>query len=401
MNSLRIFAATATTLVLLGLSNTQAVTIIVDGDGGGDFLTIQEGIAAASDGDSVLAAPGIYRESIDFRDKGIVVKSIEGPETTIIDGEDWSAEVVILAAIENGNTALCDFTIQKGMIGVYIFGGFGTPLISGNIIKDNNNAILALGTMSMSPRICNNQIVENHGDWSTLNFYFSTPFMANNLIADNWSSSHEGTICLWYIPTSGGDSATTRSDTEYVGALVNNIISNNGFRDAVCVWAGDEFYKLYFINNLIYSNAENGMIIGYNTISMNNTVILNGQTGISSGGGRDGLIINNIIACNDRYGLKNSSLHKFNDVWNNGIADYYQCSPGPGDISEDPLFKDPDNENFHLMPDSPCIDAGTPTFINFDFDMDRRPSGEGFDMGADEWISPFGPHVRPVELPAK
>jgi len=34
--------------------------------------------------------------------------------------------------------------------------------------------------------------------------------------------------------------------------------------------------------------------------------------------------------------------------------------PGEGNISEDPRFVDPENAGFHLRPDSPCIDAGSP-----------------------------------------
>ena len=134
---------------------------------------------------------------------------------------------------------------------------------------------------------------------------------------------------------------------------------------------------------------------------MNNTVIFNGETGIWFPGSREGNVVNNIVACNGMYGIRDSEVHRYNDVWNNGGEDYHHCSPGPGDISEDPLFKDPDNENFHLMSDSPCIDAGTTTFFNFDIDLDRRPSGERFDMGFDEWISPFGPNVRSIKLPDK
>src|SRR5260221_9741131 len=51
-----------------------------------DRATIQAAILAASNGDTVLVSPGIYRERIDFSRKAITVKSLSGPDVTTIDG---------------------------------------------------------------------------------------------------------------------------------------------------------------------------------------------------------------------------------------------------------------------------------------------------------------------------
>ena len=40
----------------------------------------------------------------------------------------------------------------------------------------------------------------------------------------------------------------------------------------------------------------------------------------------------------------------------------------------------------HLQPGSPCIDAGTDAGVYTDRDGDERPQGDGFDMGADEFV---------------
>jgi len=55
-----------------------------------DQPTIQKGIKAAQHGDTVLVANGIYRERIAFQSKIIAVRSENGPEYTIIDGENKS-----------------------------------------------------------------------------------------------------------------------------------------------------------------------------------------------------------------------------------------------------------------------------------------------------------------------
>ena len=66
---------------------------------------------------------------------------------------------------------------------------------------------------------------------------------------------------------------------------------------------------------------------------------------------------------------------------------------GEGNIEGDPLFIDFANDDYHLQPDSPCIDAGTngaPSIPEKDFEGDLRiidgdDNGTATaDMGADE-----------------
>lgn len=90
---------------------------------------------------------------------------------------------------------------------------------------------------------------------------------------------------------------------------------------------------------------------------------------------------------------------------------------GEGNMDADPLFvlpsywADPDDANvpaepfdttalwtqgdYHLRPESPCIDAGSLDFTDdlapFDIDGDPRPLGKGPDIGADEFVPPLPP----------
>lgn len=58
---------------------------------------------------------------------------------------------------------------------------------------------------------------------------------------------------------------------------------------------------------------------------------------------------------------------------------------GTGNIDADPYFVDPENGDFHLTVESPCIDAGVPVMISKDIDGEWRQIFTGFDMGSDEY----------------
>jgi hypothetical protein len=57
----------------------------VSGSGGGDFVSIQAAIDAASDGDRVLIAPGAYVGALDMRGKQIDLIGPEGPGLAVVD----------------------------------------------------------------------------------------------------------------------------------------------------------------------------------------------------------------------------------------------------------------------------------------------------------------------------
>jgi len=111
-----------------------------------DYTTIQAAINAAQDWDTVIVAPGIYRENINFNGKNITVRSVapEDPttvQTTIIDGRQLG-RVVTFKSRETGAAMLAGFTIRNGSTtengGGILCSDHSRPTISNNIITSNS-----------------------------------------------------------------------------------------------------------------------------------------------------------------------------------------------------------------------------------------------------------------------
>jgi hypothetical protein len=154
------------------------------------------------------------------------------------------------------------------------------------------------------------------------------------------------------------------------------------------------------VNNVICENDRFGIAVRDRSAPkiVNNTIVFHdatqgaGITVLQNEGILFVVIINNVIASNQRglvsEGDKECTGNDYNNVWNNNtLWSYRGFSMGSNDISEDPLFVDPEKKNFHLQWGSPCIDSGsleeTP---NLDIDGDPRPQFETYDMGADEYF---------------
>ncbi|MDO9576799.1 MAG: hypothetical protein Q7J16_02855 [Candidatus Cloacimonadales bacterium] len=113
-------------------------------DGTGDFTTIQEGIDASSDADTVLVYPGTYFENLNMTGKNITLASLEmitsDPQyiiSTIIDGQRQES-CIILHNIDIGVT-IRGFTIQNGY-GTYLSahdgGGIQIQCVENGIIMN-------------------------------------------------------------------------------------------------------------------------------------------------------------------------------------------------------------------------------------------------------------------------
>ena len=188
-----------TALVLLSAVGMATTIYVPD-----DYSTIQGAIDSASNNDTVIVRPGTYVECIDFLGKAILLQSEDGPEVTIIDGNQQGSFVLFINN-ETTTSVIDGFTIENG-IGTlrpswnrYYGGGIrcheSSPRIVNNIITDNSTmggcgagAGGGIFSWESSPEILNNTIVGNEGfNGGGISCTSGTPVITNNRIINNTS----------------------------------------------------------------------------------------------------------------------------------------------------------------------------------------------------------------------
>ncbi len=305
-----------------------------------DYPTIQEGIDASSDGDTVLVQPDTYVENVNFNGHNIVLGSLfltTGDDsyisTTVIDGY---GSVVTFQNGEDNAVVITGFTIQNGfsMEGGGIYCLSSDPTISYNIISGNSS----------------------EGDGGGIYCIDSDPVIFRNTISGN--SNYEG--------AGGGICCRYNSNPDIYG----NTISGN----STVLYGGGIFC------------SESSPTITNNTITGNSAYV--------SGGGIYCELVSNPIITNTIFWADSASYESEIDFDDSSSPYFTYCDiqggwAGEGNIEVDPLFRDPDNGDFHLMADScgdvynsPCIDAGDPAIFDSMLGCDWGLGELRSDMGA-------------------
>jgi len=298
-----------------------------------DQPTIQAGINFADHGDTVLVQPGTYIENIDFLGKNITVGSLTlttGDKSyisqTIIDG-DSSGSVVTFENGEDSTAMLYGFTITDG----FDFYGHGGGIMCGNNTNPNvTNVIIAnsqasqgggvyCGTNS-SPVLTNVSIYENNSYPPGMGLSYgggiycgwgSKPTLINSVISRNTSWGEQGPGPIRIVEGGGIYCDSAELNLENVTVSNNNggIFSQSGSDITVLnsiIW--------YNTGNQIWSYDSSTITIGYSNIS----------------GGLDGIMLDDV-----------STVNWFN-----------------GNINAFPVFCDPDNGDYTLAENSPCVGTG-------------------------------------------
>ena len=337
-----------------------------------DYPTIQAAINAAVSGDTIIVAPGVYLENIDFIGKEITVASERGANVTIIDG-NRSGPVIVFENRESAASKLVGFTIQNGDTsssggGIRIKNA--SPVIRENIIAGNRAGtgghgldFVADSVLDGSPLIQRNLIAAN--TWQMCCSDAGVAVKGGSpQILDNVIAGHDkGGIFVWTgTPLIQGNVVTGN-----VGA--NGGISLEQATDALVV------------QNVIFGNRNpNGGGGGISLASasgsrvINNTIVDNDSPSASGISEAQRLtatqhrILNNMIVAKegqtafDCYPQNASEIQDNNIYAPSGNAFSGPCndpSRSSANISAPPLFLDPTQGDYRLRVGSASIDAGS------------------------------------------
>jgi predicted outer membrane repeat protein len=448
-----------------------------------DYPTIQQGIDASVDGDTVLVQPGTYtgngNRDLDFWSKSIHLKSAAGPEMTVIDcqGSFVSPHRGFIFQMNEDSTSIIEgFTITEGFQygrGAGIYCSNGSPKIINchfmyNETHGSGGAIYCESDNPIVIRQCT--FYENYaGDkGGGIYFVFSRGSITDCLIRDNsgiygggiacsasdslffyecviqrngvpiWSEMGGGLYCMNSSPVFIGCTFIENSST-YGGAAFIILDSNPIFMDCLfqynsAEWgfsgggiAAFECTTLTLINCVVSSNSSpggngGGLASGLSEILIINTTVSDNSA--SEGGGisawesgvkfyNSAIIRNTVTEYNCRGGGISLEYNSRSDLANCILWDNYASNipdgiytdtssivsasysdiqagwPGVGNINAEPLFRDPNHGDFHLMSiacgdsaDSPCIDAGDPNILDSLLDCSWGLGGPRSDMGA-------------------
>ncbi len=272
----------------------QAATIYVPDDYG----TIQAAIDASADDDTVIVRPGTYVENIKFNGKAITLRSEQGPEVTIIDGDE-SGTVVKFNYGEGRDSVLDGFTIQNGVTSAVGGGGVSlvnasSPVIKNNIITGNTTERGGGGIRcngGSSPLIMDNTITNNNAGWGggILCSDHASPGIRGNTLTGNIAGDGGGIYCE--VECSPAISGNT---------LANNTATING--GGICCYFGssphicgntiDGNIADYFGGGIYYYDSS--PLISGNTISNNSAGSIGGIGCYKS----TSMIINNTVSEN-------------------------------------------------------------------------------------------------------
>ncbi len=130
-----------------------------------EFQSIQQAMMAIGDGDTVLVDNGTYPVSLDFKGRPIVLKSENGPNSTIFYAYSNDLPVVKFNSGESRASILDGFSIRGACLTSLISINGSSPTIINNFVMDYSNfsSAAAISSASGNPLITRSVFFRNGG----------------------------------------------------------------------------------------------------------------------------------------------------------------------------------------------------------------------------------------------
>ncbi|MEI6664500.1 MAG: right-handed parallel beta-helix repeat-containing protein, partial [Actinomycetes bacterium] len=378
------------------------------------YGTIQGAIRAAADGDTVVVAPGSYKENLDFQGKRITVRS-EDPQSasvvgaTIIEG-NGPAPTVAFTRGEPKDAALKGFTIRNssGRSGIHV--SCSSPTIVRNVISGLQGSGIQISPpepqgQATAPLIMANTISDNLGG---IVMRWASPVLSDNAITRNRQSG----IFMWWSHPLVSDNRIEENSSRGIfvdhysqPVIKGNLVSGNTEDSVGAGIQLDDSCHAIIDGNMIVGNVSNTEGGGLSMIldcypQVTNNVFANNSGGAIFANCAQPQIINNTFVGNRIVGGDSSRVTITNSIlFDSDIIPFDDCSEwvmtysidnrfqreGEGNLFCDPLFAG--ENDYHLLAASPAIDAGTAVDLQTDIEGTTRPQGGGYDIGAYEYVS--------------
>lgn len=370
-------------LVLLASSLTHAAKIVyVDVSAGSNTYnglswgaakkTVTAGIGAAVNGDQVWVAQGTYVERITLKN-GVLLyggfpvgggewasRNVGAHETTLDGGQ--GGDVVTAPSSVTATARIDGFTIRNGSCGILCSNS--SPIIANNIIRENTSTSGGIYASGGSPAITGNIITANSHDGMRCSS--GSAVITGNTVHDN------------------GGRGISAGSTNIV--VCNNQVYGQSKYDGIYIGTSTGLVA----NNVVWDNYRAIESRGMAAI-VNNTIISHRAEGLyvyaASG---SPTIANNIAAFNGVGIAANAqTILTKNCIYGNTVANYQTVATHTTDLSVDPKLAAYEFGQYHLLPDSPCVNSGDNSVVQDGWtDMDGQsrvyPVAGAVDIGADE-----------------
>lgn len=298
-----------------------------------EVSTIRRAVFEAAEGDTVLVAPGTYRERFTIRDKNIVLRSELGAGSTTIDGSIGVGNVVSVGSTTQGlvdrRTLIEGFTIVGGSFNA------AAPESTGAAIYVNRSHPTIRG--------CTLTLNDGNAVGGVAVYFFSHP-----RIQDCWIGYNQG----------GGIFVET--DTGLPGPaaeIVNSfVVRNRGYGISV-IKGGRAVIEnttvAYNAGDGVRGEITQGIGQGFCYVTVRRSIVSH-----NLGGGIVQRLTGRVC-----YTLE------CNDLWQNVEGAYPGSNPGnpcfpgrgTGDVAIDPAYRDADADDFLIAQNSPLKQLCRPT----------------------------------------